>query len=107
MLCNKQNSARASAWCAKNKRDMDYCCTYSIGKASLLQSTIMVNHKKVKIYDNNPYDLKAKRVEGERVVFKDLPLWESETLIKDYLKSLEQVGNFPKFSHQSSRPQYK
>ena len=64
-------------------------------RASLLQSsTITVNKKQVKLSDNNPYDLKAKRVEGERVVFKDLPLWESDTLIKDYLRSLEQVGEF-------------
>ena len=64
-------------------------------RASLLQSsTITVNQKQVKLYDNNPYDLKAKRVEGERVVFKDLPLWESDTLIKDYLRSLEQVREF-------------
>ena len=61
-------------------------------RTSLLQSTITVNQKKAKLQDNNPYDLKAKHVEGERVVFKDLPLWESDTQIKDYLKSLEQVG---------------
>ena len=75
-------------------------------RASLLQSsTITVNKKQVKLYDNNPYDLKARRVEGERVVFKDLPLWESDTLIKDYLRSLEQVGGiFRSILIKSSRP---
>ena len=55
---------------------------------------IMVDNKEVTLYGDNPYDLREKRVEGERVVFKDLPLWEPPTLISDYLKSLPYVEDF-------------
>ena len=61
------------------------------------------SHLQVKLYDNNPYNLKAKRVKGERVVFKDLHLWESGTIIKDYLKSLEQVREFPEVFSSKAR----
>ena len=61
-------------------------------KISLLQTNIMMNNIEVKLYPSNPYDLRAKRVEGERVVFKDLPLNEPHTLITDYLSTLPQIG---------------
>lgn len=66
----------------------------SQARETLLQTNIIVNNNEVKLYGDNPYDLKAKRIEGERVVFKDLPLWEHPSLITNYLKSLPQIGAF-------------
>ena len=67
-----------------------------LARESLLSANISVNGKELKLYDTNPYDIKATRVEGERVVFKDLPIWESSTLVTDYLSQLPQVGSFSK-----------
>ena len=57
----------------------------------LLQRNIHINNSEVKLYKDNPYDLKSQRVEGDRVVFKDLPLWKSSSLIEDYLRTLQGI----------------
>ena len=41
---------------------------------------------------NNP--LSVRRVEGEQVVIKDLPLWESDTLLGDFLDHILMCENF-------------
>jgi len=63
-------------------------------KQTLLQTSIMVNNNPVKLYEENPFDLRPRRIEGERVVFKDIPLWEPNELITDYLKSVPNVETF-------------
>ena len=63
-------------------------------KLTLLRTNLIINNTHIKLYDTNPYDLKSQRVDGERIVFKDLPLWESSSLIEDFLKTLPHVGEF-------------
>ena len=66
-------------------------------RESLLSTNINVNGKELKLYDINPYDIKATRVEGERVTFKDLPLWESSSLITEYLSQQTHLGPCSKY----------
>ena len=69
---------------------------------SLLRSNLTLNGNEVQLYRTNPYDLKT-RVEGERVVFKDLPFWEPSTLISEYLAELPQVGRFSEVHFSKAR----
>ena len=48
----------------------------------LSQSGIMVNDMRIPLHINNPYT--AQRVEGERVIIKDLPFREDDAILSDF-----------------------
>ena len=50
----------------------------------------MFNHNRVDLYAVNPNDIDTSQ-RNERVVIKDLPFWENDELILDYLKSVPQI----------------
>ena len=53
-------------------------------RESLLLSGVTVNNTFVQLYAKNPYDVDC---ETERIIIKDLPLWESNALVSDFFKS--------------------
>ena len=61
-------------------------------KTTLLQSTLSIANHEIKLYGENPL------VGGtggdnvyQRIVFKDLPLWEPNSLISEYIKTMPQL----------------
>ena len=64
-----------------------------MAKSTLLHSRILINNINVKLYANTHTD---RILHGERVIIKDLPLWETNTLIENFLHSQEHIGEFSK-----------
>ena len=42
------------------------------------------------LYDNNPFD--RTRIQNERIVFKDLPVWECDSLVLNYLSGFPNIS---------------
>ena len=57
---------------------------------SLLTSGITVNNTNIKLYAQNPYDIDI-AVETERILIKDLPLWEPNSLVSDFFKEQSHI----------------
>ena len=50
---------------------------------------------------NNTYT--AQRVEGEWVIIKDLPFWEDDTILTEFFRTHENVGQFSKIYKSTTR----
>ena len=60
-------------------------------RSSLLQdSYILIDENRIALYGDNPF-LGANREDTKRVLIKDLPVWASDGLIKDYIKTQSQL----------------
>ena len=55
-------------------------------RESLLLSGVTVNNTFVQLYAKNPYHVDVD-CEKERIIIKDLPLWESNALVSNFFKS--------------------
>ena len=54
----------------------------------------MVHDMRIPLHINNPYT--AQRVERERVIIKDLPFWEDEAILIEFLELIQMLDNFQK-----------
>ena len=70
-------------------------------RETLSQSGIMVNDMRIPLHINNPYT--AQRVEGERVIIKDLPFWEDDAILSDFFRAHPNVGQFSKIYRSTTR----
>ena len=70
-------------------------------RETLLQTGIMVNDMRIELHVNNP--LAVQKVQGERVLIKDFPLWEDDSLLKDFFTSHPNIGEFSKIYRSSSK----
>ena len=59
-------------------------------KTKLLANSITINDIHVKMYSENPYKVDLE-CDTERIVFKDLPLWEPNSLISEFIKNQPQL----------------
>ena len=91
-LCMSVNKiVPKQALCAQKLRNVwAICVSDAEAKKTLLHRGIMFNHNRVDLYAVNPNDTDTSQC-SERVVIKDLPFWENDTLILDYLKSVPQI----------------
>ena len=80
------------------------CVRDNNARETLCNTGIDVNGAHIPLHLNNP--LSVRRVEGERVVIKDLPLWESDTLLGDYFRSHPNVGEFSKIFRSTTRNKF-
>ena len=71
------------------------CVRDNDARETLYKAGISVNDTHIPLHLNNPRTVH--RVEGERVVIKDLPLWESDTLLGDFLDPIPMWGSFLKY----------
>ena len=60
----------------------EICVRDNDARETLCNTGIIVNGAQIPLHLNNP--LSVRRVERERVEIKDLPLWESDTLLGDF-----------------------
>ena len=56
---------------------------------------ITIDDIHVKMYSENPYKVDLE-CETERIVFKDLPLWEPNSLISEFIKNQLPVSCLPR-----------
>ena len=68
------------------------CVRDNDAREKLCNTGIVVNGAQIPLHLNNP--LSVRRVEGEPVVIKDVHLWESDTLLGDFLDHLLMWENF-------------
>ena len=59
-------------------------------KTKLLANGITIDDIHVKMYSENPYEVDLE-CDTERIVFKDLPLWEPNSLISEFIKNQPQL----------------
>ena len=75
------------ALCAqKFKAVWAICVTDTDAKKTLIRRGIMIKNIQIDLYAENPYSSDSSAI--ERVVIKDLPFWEPNSLITDYLKTV-------------------
>ena len=78
------------ALCAqKLKAVWAICVTDTDAKKTLIRRGIMIKNIQIDLYSENPYSSDSSA--SERVVIKDLPFWEPNSLITDYLKTVPQI----------------
>ena len=70
------------------------CVRSNDARETLGQTGIVINGVQIPLHLDNPFTVR--RVEGERVVIKDFPLWESDSLIGDFFRAHPNVGEFSK-----------
>ena len=94
ILCTAVNLVTSGqAIGAQRMRALWAICVRSNGaRETLCQTGIAINGVQIPLHLDNPFT--ARRVEGERVVIKDLPLWESDYLIGDFFRAHPNVGEF-------------
>ena len=103
ILCTAVNLVTSGqAIGAQRMRALWAICVRSNGaRETLCQTGIVINGVQIPLHLDNPFT--AHRVEGERVVIKDLPLWESDSLIGDFFRAHPNVGEFSKKMRSTSR----
>ena len=79
----------------KTKAVWAICVRDNNARETLCKTGISVNGAHITLHLNNPRTVH--RVEGERVVIKDLPLWESDTLLVIFLDPIPMWGSFQKY----------
>ena len=88
MAINKMFSGQAL--CAqKLKAVWAICIRESEARKSLLRRGVMIGKNSIDMYPDNPLLNHGRNL--QRVVIKDLPFWEPDSLIIDYLKSIPQI----------------
>ena len=70
-------------------------------RETLCQNGIDINGAHIPLHLDNPYTVH--RVEGERVIIKDWPIWENDTLLIEYFRAHPNVGEFSKIYKSTSR----
>ena len=80
------------------------CVRDNDARETLCKTGMAVNGVHIPLYLNNPRTMH--RVEGERVVIKDLPLWESDSLLGDFFRSHPNVGEFSKIFRSTTRNKF-
>ena len=56
-------------------------------RTTLLKRHIMIDSKEVKLYAHNPYTRRRHDDESERIVIKDFPMWEPNSMITTYFET--------------------
>ena len=77
------------------------CVRSNDARETLCQTGIVINGVQIPLHLDNPFTVR--RVEGEIVVIKDFPLWESDSLIGDFFRAHPNVGEFSNFFRSTSR----
>ena len=57
----------------------------------LKRHNIMIDSREVKLYAHNPYTRRRHDDESERIVIKDFPMWEPNSMITTYFETLPYI----------------
>ena len=60
-------------------------------KQTLLTTHIKIENRDVTLYADNPFEMGRRNENAERIVFRDFPLWETNSLICNFVKSMPQL----------------
>ena len=58
---------------------------------TLLTTHIKIEYRDVTLYTNTPFEIGRRNRDAERIVFREFPLWETNILICNYVKSMPQL----------------
>ena len=67
------------------------CVKSREAKNTLLTTHIKIENRDVTLYADNPFEMGRRNQDAERIVFRDFPLWETSTLICNFVKSMPQL----------------
>ena len=67
------------------------CVKSREAKKTLLTTHIKIENRDVTLYADNPFEMGRRNQDAERIVFRDFPLWETNTLICNFVKSMPQL----------------
>ena len=103
-LSNAVNKVmRGQAIGAQKIRSLWAICVRSQDAVDTLHQTgIVVNNTHIPLHKENPYGVEPK-VEGERVLIKDYPLWEPDNHISDCFKRHPQIKHISKVYRSKAR----
>ena len=92
-LCTSINKMfPGQALCAQKLKSVwAICIRDSESRKSLLRRGIMIGNTRVEVYPDDSSLNNTSSSKSQRVVVKDLPFWEPDSLISDYMKTVKQI----------------
>ena len=69
------------------------CVSGSDAKNILIRRGLTINDRQIELYPENPHAMGSTQT-SERVVIKDYPFWEPDSLISEYLKAQQQITSY-------------
>ena len=67
------------------------CVKSREAKKTLLTTHIQIENRDVTLYADNPFEMGRRNQDTERIVFRDFPLWETNPLNCNLVKSMLQL----------------
>ena len=92
-LCTSINKMfPGQALCAQKLKSVwAICIRDSESRKSLLRRGIMIGNTRVEVYPDDSSLNNTSSSKSQRVVVKDLPFWELDSLISSYMKTVKQI----------------